>query len=47
MWKPTGGETGLGLAVGAVLLLRGALMEAEAKGLTLWEISDFPRGDTA
>ena len=25
----------------------GGLMEASAKGLTLWEISDFPQWDTA
>ena len=40
-------ETVVSVVVGAVFLLRGTLMEASAKGLTRWEISDFPRGDTA
>ena len=43
----SGQRTEIGLAEGAVFLLRGAQITGSAKGLTRWEISDFPRGDTA
>ena len=41
-------ENGRDLAMDrAFFLLWGGLMEASAKGLTLWEIFDFPQWDTA
>ena len=41
-------ENGTDLAMDrAFFLLWGGLMEASAKGLTLWEIFDFPQWDTA